>query len=452
MNLHGPVRADKSVGTGKATVTLSMDWKGTPVASTTHTVLVSDPTGGPTLAVSSRLIRSLPHPDRTATITDVRFTPKGTLFAVGYPSGVVQLWDTATGKELRRIDSPRGYRGSADYAVTSADFGTLFVPIEGDKTSRDETDPKRRWRRDYDGKILVWDLVTGKSKPPLKPQPGYGVLTAKLSPDGTRLIFMERPSGLIADTTLPDVMRMTDTATGRSWKLVEGYGIAAFSPDSKLVYVSVTDSNKKEGGLLVFDREGKEQPSLAHQKKRTYFTPTLSPDGKRIAANVTTGRINEPGSLRVFDQATGKSVAEFASGGDFPFRKPLFSPDSRLLAAGDYKGRMRVFDVAKRSIFLDHTFEGMDFGWSLAFSKDGRHLAVPVRVKSDPNDTNDDDPRDLPQPRIYLFDLTKPKSAPEVIVCPHGRAGSVAFSADGKMLAFGSAGAVHLFDVSGPAK
>ena len=48
MNLHGPVRADKGVGTGKATVTLSMNWKGVPVASTTHTMTVLDSIGEPT--------------------------------------------------------------------------------------------------------------------------------------------------------------------------------------------------------------------------------------------------------------------------------------------------------------------------------------------------------------------------------------------------------------------
>jgi hypothetical protein len=48
---------------------------------------------------------------------------------------------------------------------------------------------------------------------------------------------------------------------------------------------------------------------------------------------------------------------------------------------------------------------------------------------------------------VYLFDLDKEGPAEEII-CPHGWSGGVAFSADGKTLAVGGAGAVHLFDVS----
>ena len=440
------------MGTGKATVTLSMDWKGTPVASTTHTLFVSDPTGGPALAVSSRLIRSLPHADRAAVVPDVRFTPKGTLFTAGFPSGVVQLWDPATGKELCRIDSPRVSRSSVDYALPSADFGTLFVPIDGRKVIRIEDDPKRTTRIEYDGKILVWDLASGEPKATLKAQPGHGVLSVDVSHDGSRLISTERPGGPENSSLLPDVVRMTDAATGRSWKLAEGYGTAAFSPDGKRAYVSVTNARKKEGALLVFDREGKEQAPLVRKGKEMLHPPTLSPDGRRLAVNVGAWRINQPGTLKVFDLATGESVAEFASGGDFPFVRPTFSPDGSLVAAGDHNDQLRVFDVAKRAVVLQHKPKGWRLGQSVAFSKDGRRLAVPMQAKADGAEANDPDPIDLPLPRIYLFDLTKPKSAPEVIVCPQGWAGGVAFSADGKTLAFGSTGAVHLFDVSGPLK
>ena len=112
-----------------------------------------------------------------------------------------------------------------------------------------------------------------------------------------------------------------------------------------------------------------------------------------------------------------------------------------LLAAGD-DDTIRVFDVAKRSVVLEHKFTKCRVGWGLAFSKDGSRLAVPVQEKPDEGRSTSSDPLDQPQPRIYLFDLAKPKSVPEEIVCPHGSMGQVAFSADGKMLAFGSTGAV----------
>jgi hypothetical protein len=70
-------------------------------------------------------------------------------------------------------------------------------------------------------------------------------------------------------------------------------------------------------------------------------------------------------------------------------------------------------------------------------------------MKSEKVTGRDPDPRDYPQPRIVLFDLTR-EGPPEEMVCPHGWTGEVAFSADGKTLAAGGTGAVHLFDVSRP--
>jgi len=96
--------------------------------------------------VSRRLARSLVHPDRTANVWRVAFRPGGQLFTAGYPSGVIQVWDPTSGKEVWRIDSPRGYRGGADYALTPADFSRLYVPTQGRKVRRDSSDPKVPFR------------------------------------------------------------------------------------------------------------------------------------------------------------------------------------------------------------------------------------------------------------------------------------------------------------------
>ncbi|OWK45459.1 hypothetical protein FRUB_01790 [Fimbriiglobus ruber] len=48
---------------------------------------------------------------------------------------------------------------------------------------------------------------------------------------------------------------------------------------------------------------------------------------------------------------------------------------------------------------------------------------------------------------MTLFDLSGARP-PRTLIAPHGRVGTVAFSPDGKTLAFGSTGAVHLFDLT----
>ena len=453
MNLYGPVRADKSVGTGKATAILSMKWEGVPVASTKYTVDVLDALGGPSLPVSSRLIRSLPHPDRTANVTDVRFTPKGTLFSAGTPSGVVQMWEPASGKELRRIQIPHDSARRWGQPQPSADFATLFVTNHGDKMIRNEADPKQPPKMDYDSKILAWDLATGKPKAAWKPASDVGIYHSQLSPDGSRLITYELRSGTLAGALPVAAFRMTDTSSGRSWKLADGIGMATFSPDSKRIYVAImVVAGRREGGLLVFDRDGKPLPPLDPLGVQRWYSPIVSPDGKWLVAGVRSGRDSDPITLKVFDLATGQVVPAIPPKGDPSLFSPTFSPDGRFLLAFGTKGHLRVFDVAKWSVVLEHEMKGLNWGGLLDFTKDGRRLAVPVQTKTADGTRAEPDPLDYPQPRIYLFDMTKPASAPEEIVCPHGWMRSLAFSPDGKTLAFGSTGAVHLFDVSGPAK
>jgi WD40 repeat protein len=433
------------VGAGTATLTVSLKWDRVPVASTTHTLRVLE-SSAKTLPVSSRLIRSLAHPERTANLWGVRFGDDGRLFGFGYPSGVVQIWDPKTGKELRHVDSPRGYRGSGDYALTTDALKTLYVPIDGRKAT-DLADTKKRFRIDYNGHLLVWDLASGKAKEPIPAAKNHGVVTAFLSPDGARLISVEREGYFANEEGKEDIVRLIDTATGKGRKICEGYAMPAFSADGKRLYLALMDRHDMGGSIKVFDAQGNEELELDTIKGQLFSRPVLSPDGKHLAVRVTKGVINKPGAIRLYDLATNKQVAEFPSGGNFPFLAAEFSPDGRLLVCGDYNEGLHFWDVAGRKLLRKRTFKGMGFGLRLAFSKDGTKLAVPMRVKADNERDRDPDPLDLPQPRVYLFDL-KAGGEPEEIVCPHGWAGGVAFSADGNVLAVGGAGAVHLFDVA----
>jgi WD40 repeat protein len=250
------------------------------------------------------------------------------------------------------------------------------------------------------------------------------------------------------------VTRLYDLGRDRSWDLGEGGGMAVFSADGRRVFLTLSGYiGQKSSALKVFDDAGKEVAEMSRlDDGRRFSSPVLSPDGKTLAVSVSKGRIDEPGTLRLYDTATNKLTAEFATGGKFPFHAAVFSPDGKRLATGDYGHHVSLWDLGKKELLWRHAVEKMHLGHSLAFDARGERLAgAAYRPREDEDEERDPEPEDLPQPRVLLFDLGA-KGGPRELVCPPGHAGGVTFSADGKTLAVGGAGAVHLFDVSGAKK
>jgi WD40 repeat protein len=393
------------------------------------------------------LLRSLIHPDRKASLAIVCFRADGKqLFTAGYPSGVLQFWDVAGGKEIRRIETLRGYRGSSAYADLPADWSVVYVPWEKRKVVRFEKGGERDFRIDLEGGVLVYDSGTGQEKPSLKATPGRGVLSADVSPDGHKVVLLERPS-YQRNHHKPDEAVLWDVATGTKKILGPGYAMTAFTPDSRQFALTLGDYESYSGVLKLFDAGGAELAEVAKIKGEVFTWPRFSPDGKLLAVEQSKGLINQPATLRVWDVASRKELAAFKSGAAAPFLSYAFSPDGKRLAATDYNGSVRVWDIASGTPIREKVFNDSRLS-HLAFSPDGRHLAVLGQPKWDRKDFPDPDPKELPQPRVYLFDLTT-AAEPEAVMCPHGYVtGGLAFSPDGKLLAVGGAGATHFFDMT----
>jgi WD40 repeat protein len=364
----------------------------------------------------------------------------------------VQIWDVASGKEVRRIDSPPGYRGSAEYALLTPDWKTLYVPVEKRTVKQIERDGKRLHRIDYAGDVRVWDVATGKEQAPLRPAEGTAPVGARLVPGGRQLVCVERPGYDTTATQSKDVTVVWDLATGTKRKLCEGYGLPSFAPDGKTGVLSQTDHQAKTSCVKVLDlATGKELAQVSCPEKGRYFSVnSIAPDGSVVAVSLG-GQKAAPVEVWFLDARTLAPRGKLVGKGDperYGWGSGRFTPDGKHYVALDGAGNALVWDVVGQKLERTLPLGGGRAGWQLTLSPDSKTLAVAwmPKLDADVEDAREPDPRDLPQPRVSLVDLTG-QAPPRVLVAPHGYTGGLAFAPDGKTLAFGGAGAVHLFDL-----
>lgn len=450
MNLHGPVRAAETARAGDALVTIRFDaWTDGKVAPSTHTIRVAQPQTKITLApVAPELKKTLVHPDRKASVGQLKFSDDGSrLFVSGYPSGVVQIFDFPSGKEVRRIAGPVGMRSSMAYAVPSGDWKTVYVAVESRKTERVVKDGKTQVVPKYSGEVRVFDVATGEERPSLKREGNGAVATITLGPDGKTLIARETTAGFNdkGDRTMTSHVIEWDLTARTHRKVAEGYRDAKRSPDGRWSAVSFTDYEKLSTSLKVTDtKSGKETTLLSADQKAVGYV-VFAPDGRFLAASINGFGRDGGGEVKVWDlKSLQKIKVPEISGGLLELAS---SPDGAYLAVWDFGTGTRLIDTKTwKERTLAGRSEKVQFA-RFAFSADGRQFAVMSMPKfEDMMRIRDPDPFDYPQPRVYLYDLGT-DAPPRVFVCPQGFVVDLAFDPKGKWLAAGASGGVWLFDV-----
>jgi WD40 repeat protein len=403
-------------------------------------------------ATDPSLIASLVHPDHEAIVCGVDFSADGArLFTSGYPSGVIQFWDVASKTEVRRIDTPRGYRGSAEYALLTPDWTTLYVPVYKLSVKPLERDGKRLQRFDYSGATRVWDVPSGKEKGSLRPAAESAPVYAKLGPGGWFLACIELSSYDTSDNRSKDVTMVWDLAAGKKRKLCDGAAVPSFSPDGTTVVVSVNDYDAKTSIVKVLEiATGKELARVSYPEKGRYLSVgPVSPNGAVVLLYLG-GKKRTPREVWCLDAKTLEERGKLIGTADpdyYGWGNMKFTPDAKRFIAFD-GGKALVWDIAGRKLERTVAFGDSGPAAQLTISPDGKTLAVGWMPKPD-RDLKafpEPDPQDVPQPRVSLFDLAG-NAPPRVLMAPHGFVGALAFSPDGKTLAFGSSGAVHLFDL-----
>ena len=457
VNFRGPVLVGETATPGTAQIKLSFNaWREAIVAPTTHKVSVFASEAAPRPEqVAPELVASLISSDRKANLMTVHFSPDGArLFAAAYPSGVVQIWDVVTGKEIAHIDTPSGLHGSNNYALVTPDWKTLYVPVDRRTVKPLEQNGKKVKLVESSGEIRVWDLTSGKEKVALGTSVDTAPVYATLSNSGRFLVCHESPTFDTFNKAPPLRTVLWDVESGKKWPLCEGRTESSFAPDDRTIALTIIPTaNTKTSELRLYDVGTKKLVAslVCPDPDKIFLIGPFSPDGSVVAVYLS-GRKSTPFEVWFLDARTletrGKLVGERNPEGTV-WKCGAFDRDGGRFIAFDGSGNALVWNVAEQKLVRTIPCRIGGVAWRPTVSPDGNTLAVAWMPRTDPDRprTLDSDPLDFPQSRVTLLDLTR-NSLMKDLIAPPGFLGGLAFSPDSKTLALGMNGAVRLFDLT----
>lgn len=112
-------------------------------------------------------------------------------------------------------------------------------------------------------------------------------------------------------------------------------------------------------------------------------------------------------------------------------------------------GAVELWDTAAQKVVRTVKLGRLPLAYAHAVSPDGRRLVLAHLPTHDIRAAfNTRDPRELPQPRLSVIDLKDEGTPVRTLIAPHGHVTALAFAPDGRTLALGGTGAVHLFDLN----
>jgi WD40 repeat protein len=468
VNLYGKVAVPESIGTGTATVEISLEsWPGAFVAPTTHQFEIVPRKPGPKLEpVSQRLVGNCEHHDPRATISGVRFSPDGKFVMAGsYTGGIIHVWEVASGNRLATFDAGEGGRATDEYFMPSADWKTLYAWQETRKdVTHSERDGKMVYRADYSSLVRAWDLTSGNLLRTYQCTPPHGIRSMYLTPNGKYFLTLDETPGEFTDS-LPRALTLWDTATGKYRQVERGNAIpGAFTSDRHLVAVRVpTAKNESDDAAIKICAvpDWQEVCNITADDRLTKLRANEFASNDKVLVGVvqkfdkSNDWENSHESLTFWDVKSGQEL--FSIPGQAPgeaFAWVEVSPDGQTVVANAYKRfddnneRILIVDIPmKQSKFVDlptNTYVGRP-----VFHPSGRWFVVLTMPKNAEGDDDDLPPEECPQPRLLIVGVPEGKIL-ETLVAPQANVPSAAFNPDGTLLATSGYGKVLLWDFHAP--
>jgi WD40 repeat protein len=261
------------------------------------------------------------------------FAPDGKTLASVSGDGSLRLWDSSTGRELRRF---LGHKGEVRCVAFAPDGNSL---LSGGA----------------DGTARLWDVKTGKERAKL--------LTAE---EWLNAVAFAPKGKWLAAGSDEGTVHLWDATTLRKSRDFRAAGSVqglAFLRDGTLAVGAANDE-----GVILWTTQGEK----LRQFKAFPQSFAVSPEGHLVAIS----DYNNPSTLH--DLRTGHEVRKLAGAGEdgdvLRVASLAWSPDGRTLAGASSGGRIRLWNTADgqlRQILRGHAGEVK----AVAFSPEGRVLA-----------------------------------------------------------------------------
>jgi WD40 repeat protein len=316
---------------------------GRSLAFTAGTSLVAVATLGETQAQAGTL-KQAETQGHTAEVGGIAFSADGKVlasFAAGEPA--VRLWDTSTGRELRRLDG----QGIA--------FSGIAFTADGKALAAGGEKDRRLVIRVFDTAKYV-EVRTIESVEP------HWLFGLQFSPDGKVAAAVHFPE----DPT-DGIIHRWDIASGKQldkpfhWRAIQSP--PAVYPDGRTIAAGVP-------GKAI--RVCKDEELQRLSAPAEVWKVVVSPNGKLLASNAEWA--NQRGSnVRIWDAVAGQELHELKS----PLGQAaamVFASDSKFLATAGQDGTIRLWDTATGQ--LVKSLPGSSPIICLAFSPDGKRLAA----------------------------------------------------------------------------